>query len=154
MTADSDIWQSWAREGMLWLGGSTPDNVFCLIYDLEVKQSSPVHLSLHKLMKQMHYLLLKEQNPEPEQRLGKNHWKFPKAERRNAFSSFPRYFACQPEACSKYNISWIKDYCSAFGNVSRWVWQSLRSNSGIKETVAYLDQRWAGMLAVRAVWKD
>lgn len=70
MTAESDIWQSWAREGMLWLGGSTPDNVFCLIYDLEVKQSSPVHLSLHKLMKQMHYLLLKEQNPEPKQRLG------------------------------------------------------------------------------------
>lgn len=80
--------------------------------------------------------------------------KFQKAERRNAFSSFPCYFACQPEACSKYNISWIKDCCSATGNVSRWGWQFLRSNSGIKETVAYLDQRWAGMLAVRAVWKE
>lgn len=66
ITTESDIWQSWASEGMLWLGGPTPDSFFCLIYDLEVKQSSPVHLSLHKLMKQMHYLLLKEQK----QRLG------------------------------------------------------------------------------------
>lgn len=62
----------------------------------------------------------------------------------------PRYFARQPQAGAKYNISEIKDRCGVLGNVSRWEGSFLRSHSEIKEIVAYLDQRWAAMLAVRA----
>lgn len=63
-TIGSDIRQSRARGGMLRLLVPAPDSFFCLIYDLEVKQSSPVHLGVHKLMNQMHYLLLKKKSPE------------------------------------------------------------------------------------------
>lgn len=63
----------------------------------------------------------------------------------------PRYFACQPQAGAKYNISEIKDRCGVLGNTSRCEGSFLRSDSEIKEIVAYLDQRWAGVLAVRAI---
>ena len=63
-------------------------------------------------------------------------------------------FARQPGDVAKYNISGIKDCCSVLGNVSQWGPQFLRSISGIKVIVSYLDQRWAGMLAARAGGED
>lgn len=94
----------------------------------------------------MHYLLLKRKKSRTKAEVQcKKYRNVPKAERKNALSSCSPYFACQPEASAKYNISWIKDRCSAHGNVS----SSSSSNSGIKVIVAYLDQRWAELPAVK-----
>lgn len=49
----------------------------------------------------------------------KKHGNIPKAERRYAFFPCPSCYARQPEACAKYNTVWIKDCCSAHGNVRR-----------------------------------
>lgn len=54
----------WAGKGMFQPGAPIRDSYFFLIYDLEVKQSFPVHLGESKLMNQMHYLLLKKESLE------------------------------------------------------------------------------------------
>lgn len=80
------------------------DSFFSLIYDLEVKQSSPVHLGVNKLMNQMHYLLLKKHGPEQKQRFGSKTLKHSTFRATDAFPPCPLYSAHQPEACASFNI--------------------------------------------------
>lgn len=96
----------------------------------------------------MHYLLLKQQNLFREGGGGE----LLRKARQQEFSLFlfsrrPR----GPAAGSGPDSSRIKGCCSAVGNGRRWGGGFLCSDSGSREAAAYLDQRWAGALAVRAV---
>lgn len=76
----------------------------------EVKQSSPVHLRRHKLMKRMHYLLLQEQNPEQKQRFWvkkkkQKNWKLKKQRGRGFLFLLAVIPLVNPVAHSKQNIS-------------------------------------------------
>ena len=128
-----------------------------MINDPEVKQSSLSPPQSEQTNEPDALFIIEKAEPRTKAEVGvENTETFQEQRAGMPFSSRSRYSARQHEAHAKCNTSGIKDCCSAYiqGNMSRCGRQFLRSNSGIKAIVAYLDQRWAGMLAVRAGGKD
>lgn len=90
----------------------------------KVKQSSPVHLRRHKLMKRMHYLLLQEQNPEQKQRFRVKKKKNTENSKSKGggdfFSSSLLFHSSTPSLTPSKILAGIKDHGSETGNVSGW----------------------------------